>query len=295
MKTPGYKVNLDKVGLESADKAYGGYLEAYSFYKTSFEEWSETFRKLILSKMGKEYFPVYRMADGEYRFVMGRKYNWYRKPLWKEIVAVSAERLRIKNPNKWKTSWGEEYSPSKMKELRKKLIENIKFIAEHGILACYYNTNGLHAFEEYNKHLISFFKLNQIAFNRDNYVPFHFVCSILIKNGWQKFYKDRNFLIVTGSDECTETLIERQLLEMGVKRVYFIRISKTASMEDVIDLSEYNIKKIDLVLVAAGIGSANVIRQLKPLKTVVLDIGGFVNCFINPNERLHGGILKLPI
>ena len=146
-----FKVNLDKVGLESADKAYGGYLNAFSFFETSFDDWFSDFRELLLSKMGKEYFPIYRMADGEYRFTMGRSYNLHKRPLYREIIAVTAEKLRIKNPDKWKTSWGEEYPTSKVKELRIKLIRDIRYISTRGMLACYFNQNGLHAFEEHNK------------------------------------------------------------------------------------------------------------------------------------------------
>lgn len=289
-----YKVNLDKVGLESADKAYGGYLDAFSFYETTYESWFKIFREKILSKMGKEYLPVYRMADGEYRFVMGRKYNWYKKPLWQEIIAVSAEKLKLKNPNKWKTSWGEEYLPQKVKHLRKKLIKDVSYISKVGMLACYYNSNGLHAFEEYNNYLLPFFEKNNIIFNKENYIPFHFVCSILVKDNWQDFFNDKNILIVTGSDNESEQKIKKTIEQFGAKKVNFLRISKTSSMEENLDLDRYINLHIDLILVAAGIGSANILRQLEPLQTVTLDIGGYMNCFINPSASQHGGIFKLP-
>lgn len=290
-----YKVNLDKVGLESANKAYGGSLDAYSFFDTTFEEWFNNFRELLISKMGKEYFPIYRMADGEFRFAMGRKYNWYKKPLYREVLAVTAEKLRIKNPDKWKTSWGEEYSPEKVKSLRKQLLTNIKYISTKGMLACYYNTNGLHAFEEYNNHLLPFFEKNEITFNKDNYIPFHFVCGILVKEGWQSFFKERHILIVTGSDRESEQKIEKTILTLGANKVSFLPISKTASMEEVLNLDDYKELKIDIIFVAAGIGSANILRQLESLQTVTLDIGGYMNCFKDNSASQHGGIFKLPI
>lgn len=289
------KVDIDRVGLHSASKAYGGYLNAYSFHHTTFEEWFNEFRSIILSKMGKEYFPVYRLADGEFRFLMGRKFDWYRKPLVKELIAVTAERLRIKNPDKWKTSWGEEYSPKRTKFLRKELIKNIEYISKIGVLAAYYNTNGLHAFEEYNKYLIPFFENNNIKFNRENYYPFHFVCGVLVKEGWQDFIENKTILIVTGSDDASERKIEKTLKVMAAKTVLFCRISKTSSMEDKLNLKGYLDKNIDICLVAAGIGSANILRQLEPLKTVALDIGGYMKCFIDYSASQHGGIFRLPI
>ncbi|AUS05839.1 hypothetical protein [Pseudotamlana carrageenivorans] len=288
-----YKVNINHVGLESADKAYGGFLDAYSFKDTHFNIWFEEYKKLILSKMGKEYFPIYRMADGEYRFLMGRKYNFYKKPLWKELIAVTAEKLRIKNPDKWKTSWGEEYAPEKVKQLRQDLIENIKYISQKGQLACYFNENGLNAFVEYNKYLTSFFAKHNITFNSSNYIPFHFVCGLLVRPGWEAFYKNRTILVVTGSDDNSEPKIKNTLLKLGVNEVLFLRISKKASMEEIINLDTLN-KPIDLCLVAAGIGSAHILKQLEPLNTVVLDIGGYINCYIDNNSSQHGGIFKLP-
>ena len=180
-----YKVDIDKVGIKSAAKAYGGYLQAYSFYETNFDDWFNEFRTLVLSKIGKEYFPVYRMADGEYRFLMGRKYNFNKKPLWRELIAVTAEKLHIKNPNKWKTSWGEQYDSNQVNKLRQNLIGHIKEITTLGYLACYYNDNGLKAFVEYNKFIIPFFKKKRIKFDASNYIPFHFVCGLLIKPGYK--------------------------------------------------------------------------------------------------------------
>ncbi|WP_372757561.1 hypothetical protein [Mariniflexile sp.] len=289
-----YSVSLNKVGLKSADEAYGGYLNAYAFHETDFDTWFNNFKNLVISKMGKEYFPVYRMADGEYRFIMGRKYNFHKKPLWRELIAVTAEKTRIKNPNRWKTSWGEAYAPSRVKQLRKDLIQNVRYIAEKGYLACYFNENGLNAFVEYNNSLIPFFNKNSIKFNATNYVPFHFICGLLVKPGWETFYKNRTILIATGSDDVSEAKINTTLKAFGAKSVVFLRISKTASMEEVLDLTSIT-QKIDICFVAAGIGSANIVKQLEPLNTVVLDIGGYINCYVDKEASQHGGIFKLPI
>ena len=289
-----FKVNLNDVGLESADTAYGGYLNAFSFKETDFESWIGSFKSEVLKNMGKHYFPIYRMADGEYRFIMGRVYNFYKKPLWRELVAVTAEKLRIKNPDKWKTSWGEEYKPERIKALRKQLVNDVAYISRKGKLACYWNENGLKAFEEYNNKLLPFFEKNNILFNTHNYIPFHFICGILVRNGWEVIFKNKHIMIVTGSDDASENRIKDSLSLMGVSKVSFYRISKTSSLEENLNLNSFLEERIDICLVAAGIGSANILRQLEPLQTVVLDIGGFMNCFIDPNAHQHGGIFKLP-
>jgi len=288
-----YRVDLDFVGAGNAAKAYGGKLAAWSFLDVKPEEWFLAFKQRIVDAMGKEYLPIYRMADGEYRFLMGRQYNFHRKPLIKEIIAVTAEKIRWNDPDKWATSWGEEYTPEETKKLRNELIDNIRFIASHGCLACYINDNGLEAFTEYNKFVQPYFAKHDVVFNSQNYIPFHFVAGILINDGWQVFYQNRNLLVITGSDDASEAKIRETLQRLGAKTVQFIRISKTSSMKDRLDLSQVEIT-IDLCLVAAGIGSANILRQLEPLNTVALDIGGYMNCLIDNSRTQHGGVFRVP-
>lgn len=289
-----YRVNLDFIGVGNAAAAYGGSLQAWSFESYAPQLWFEKFRRNILDSMGKEFKPVYRMADGEYRFLMGREYNFNRRPLLRELVAVTAEKIRIRNPDKWTTSWGESYSPKETKALRSKLIAYIKEISVDGYLACYINDNGLHAFTEYNALIESYFKRNQISFNAENYIPFHFVAGLLVNAGWQDFLVNRSVLVVTGLTPQREKAIEKSLKNLGIAKCYFKSISATSSMHDTLDLCGQK-DDIDLCLVAAGIGSANILRQLRPLQTVALDIGGFMNCYENPNASQHGGIFRLPL
>ncbi len=289
-----YRVDLNFIGVGNSAIAYGGKLEAWSFINVEGEEWFSDFRQHILSSMGKKYLPVYRMADGEYRFLMGRKYNLHKKPLWKEILAVTAEKLRIKNPDKWKTSWGEEYKPKETRQLRKKLSEQIREISEEGFLSCYINDNGLNAFIEFNKHIESYFIFNKIKFTKDNYIPFHFTVGLLTNDGWEEFYLNRNLLVVSGTNDLKEQLIKTNILNLGAKSVNFLRISETESMKEQLDLTTVNIRP-DLCLVAAGIGSANILTQLAPLNTVALDIGGYINCFIDIKSSQHGGVFKYPL
>lgn len=288
-----YRVDIDFIGLGGASKAYGGKLEAWSFFKITGKEWFRDFRQNILNNIGKQFLPVYRMADGEFRFLMGRKYNFHRKPIYKELIAVTAEKVGLINSNKWKTSWGEEYSPYEKKRLSIKLLNDIKYISETGYLACYINDNGLNAFTEYNKHAPTFLSKNNITFDEKNYIPFHFVVGLLINNEWKDLYENKNILVVYGGDDESESKIEKTLLGFGSNSIEFLRISKTSSMKDKIDLSDVN-SAIDICFVAGGIGSANILRQLEPLNTVVLDIGGYINCFIDPQASQHGGIFKLP-
>lgn len=288
-----YRVDLDFIGRGNAGAAYGGFLRAWSFRDIGSRDWFEEFRQTALGAMGQRFLPVYRMADGEYRFLMGRQYNFSRKPLIKELIAVTVEKLRLKNPDKWKTSWGETYRPADTRALRARLIEDIKIVAQSGFVACYLNDNGLNAFTEHNRLLLSFFERHGIPFGANNYVPFHFCPSLLVSDGWQEFVKGRRILIVTGLTPEKKQAIECTLKEMGARTVHFLPISSHSAMYDRLDLRGIG-EIVDICLVAAGIGSANILRQLQPLNTLSLDIGGLMNCFADRTSTQHGGIIRLP-
>ena len=288
-----YRIDLDFIGCGNAGAAYGGFLNAWSFRDINPREWFEEFRQTALNTMGRRFLPVYRMADGEYRFLMGRKYNLSRKPLIKELLAVTAEKIRIKNPDKWQTSWGEAYDPKNTRQLRVNLLKDIRYLAQKGFLACYINDNGLNAFTEYNKVLLDFFARNNIPFSAKNYVPFHFCPSLLVSPGWQDFLKKRVILVVTSLTPEKMSAINATLEDMGVEKVRFLSISAKSSMCDYLDLKEVD-EKFDICLVAAGIGAAHILNQLEPLNTLSLDIGSLMNCFFNRNATQHGGVFRLP-
>lgn len=288
-----YRVDLDFVGLGNAGAAYGGYLRAWSFKDVDGPVWFNKFRDAALAAIGTKFTPIYRMADGEYRFLVGRRFDPNRKPRIKEIAAIAAERFRIKNPDRWKTSWGEEYPPEKTRELRTELIENIRYLSRRGYLACYINDNGLGAFIHHNMEIVGYFQRQGISFGPENYVPFHFAPSLFIQPGWRSLIENRSILIVTGTNLEKECRIRETLSKMGAGLVQFLPISSSSSLTDRLDLSKVR-EKVDVCLVAAGIGSANVLRQLEPLNTLSVDIGGLMNCFVDRKARQHGGVIGLP-
>jgi hypothetical protein len=225
--------------------------------------------------------------------MFGRRINWARRPLTRELLGVAAEKLHIKNPDKWQTSWGEIYRPHETRALRAKLMRQVRDISNYGYLACYVNDNGLNAFVEYNRVLPALLQTWDIALTAENYIPFHFAPSLLISEGWQDFIKNRKLLVVTGLTEEKETAIRATLIAYGAKSVCMLPISSSSSLTDTIDLSGVD-HDVDIALVAAGIGSANILGQLKPLNTLCIDIGGLMNCFVDHEMRQHGGVIGLP-
>lgn len=288
-----HRVDIDFIGLGGAGAAYGGHLHAWSFRDIDGPSWFEAFRQEALDAIGTRYLPIYRMADGEYRFMFGRRINWHRKPLWRELAAVGAETLRIKNPDRWQTSWGETYEPRETRRLRDELMQHVAYLSDRGFLACYITDNGLNAFVEYNTVLEALFAARGVTLHAGNYIPFHFAPSLLIRPGWEAFIRDRSLLIVTGLTTEKEERIRSTLMDYGAGAVHFLPISSSASLTDRLDIAKVE-TGVEIAFVAAGIGSANILRQLEPLATLCLDIGGLMNCFVNRDARQHGGVLGLP-
>jgi hypothetical protein len=288
-----FRVPLDFIGNGNAPTAYGGYLKAWSFNNQIGLHWFREFRKIVIDSIGLRFLPIYRMADGEFRFLVGRRFNRYRKPIWKEIVAQVLSILQIRNPRYQKNSWGEAYSRKEHIILRKKYFNDLRSISESGYLALFLNDNGLHCGEPYMKPTLKCLSNNGILLKPKFYVPFHFIVQLLVGKGWEVFFHDKNFLVVTSFDEIDMNIIKQKILYFGARTVQFIRISRSKSMLDKCDLSLiYN--PIDICLIAAGIGTSNILVQLKSLNTLALDVGGLMNCFVDNNLIIHGAF-QLPL
>ncbi|MBK6937125.1 MAG: hypothetical protein IPH18_09770 [Chitinophagaceae bacterium] len=78
--------------------------------------------------------------------------------------------------------------------------------------------------------------------------------------------------------------MEKELKRRGAGHVFFKAISATQSMLDKPDLSAY-VDKVDIVLIAGGIGSANLLLQSRVLNAVSIDSGFSLECMANPSRR----------
>jgi len=268
-------IDLDTLSNGEGKLVYGNRLEAISFYETTCEAWFSDFRKEVFSAIGKRYFPVYRIADGEMRFLFGYQINWKNKPFLSLLKYIKYE--LFKSP--WKTSWGESYSSTEKKQLQAILGKCIKTISSEGKLAIYWNNNGLNAFVEYNRNMEHLFKKIGVQLNRENYIPFHFAQAIIANNA-DRLLIGRNVLVISGLDNPEKEALGKRLYKIGVANYDFYRCSPTSALKDDYTLIRPRIKP-DIVLVAAGIGAARVLADLKHLNCPVIDIGSYLKVLEN--------------
>jgi hypothetical protein len=275
---------------------YGGELVAYSFQPASANIWLNQFRLRLKETIGKKYLPVYRMADGEYQFLFGLKFNFHAPNIFRYLVSFLIRKtLEIFTGPRIKTSWGETYSGIEIQKLRTKYKNELKILLENGILCAYLYDNPKNAFTYYNRTFLNFFENNALELNKSNFFPFHFPFFALSDEGWQEFIIGRSILIVTGNLEIRRNILEKNLTALGSKKVGFYEVSANASLRDLVDKNLVeNIEEYEIAFIGAGIGSLNIISQMTWFKGPVIDVGGFISALLDKNYLYHGGAVKFP-
>jgi hypothetical protein len=255
-------------------------------------EWYQIFRERALASIGKTWFPVYRMADGEFSFCVG-----WRPPYGNSVRSMTrriAWKLGLYNLTDHATCWNEKYTMNERAALMPQYIANLKKISKHGCLAMFLgkceNTN----FDQYKKEICSWLGNNQIELTINNYLPFFSVLHFLTSQGWQELYCGKRILIVTSIESKGQQTIHHRLKEWGVKSVQFLTIYPHKSLTENINIAD--IGEVDIALVGAGIGSANILCQLEPLQTLCLDVGAYINALEDPKFLPHGAfIIRNPL
>jgi hypothetical protein len=245
----------------------------------------EYFKQIINSAIdNKKYLPVMRMCDGEFIYSVGKK-RGYHQGLFGEIKILISKVLRSQT-----TSWGENYTRAQNRKLKKKFPEMLRFISEHGFIANHFLFTRHHFCEEYIGPMIKWYARNSIAIKSNNFTAFYFVYVLLNGPDSLSLFKNRNILVITSFREEKQKSTETELKRRGATGVFFHTISATRSMLDKLDLTPFA-GKVDLVLIAAGIGSANILVQCEPLQVPCIDSGFCLECLANPavrQERIYG-------
>jgi hypothetical protein len=284
-----FKIDIDCLSNGKGKVVYGDKLEAYSFYETTCELWFEKFTNEVIAAIGKKYYPVYRLADGELRFLFGPKIHWKNKTL-KSILSYAKYGIFKAS---WKTSWGEKYNSNELNELRNNLIKCIFEISQVGKLAIYWNENGLNAFTEYNRSMQNLFLNINITLDQNNYIPFHFGQALIAKNS-EKIFKGKNILFVSGLSQEEFIDLQNNIISFGAKSVSLLKCSATSALAEDYTKAKTDIAP-DIIFVAAGIGAAKALFGLRHFQCPVIDIGGYIHVLSGKLKEVHAGFFIYPI
>lgn len=276
-----------------------GELQYLSFYnnKSVLEEFEIFFEKLM-QNYGKKHTGIYRMCDAEYMYCVGRKAPLQGMSLKDRIrfavktwlvnrgfVNQKTGHFNLINKEIW---FGEHYTNTERKKQNTKFLEDMRKIANEGYLAPHLVYSKSHFAEEYIQPMLKYFEKNNIPLTKDTYFPFYFVYVMLSMERYKsRLYKGKDVLIVTAFNERNkQENFKANLAKEGVNSVHFYNISHDKSMLDVIDKSKLP-AHVDLVLIGAGIGSANIINQLTHLNALCIDSGHALDCISRPQLRIE--------
>jgi len=281
MELTKYKFKLkDYKDFNSEDR------EVYLFKDDNCDDLLDAFYKRIDNLIGrKEHFPIIRIADGEFQFLLGKNVFNLRKPFHKLVVHLIRQLfekiLKPKFEAKSRTYTSGVYNHSDRDNVKNQYSECLKYISEKGVLALYTTIKPGFYTEQYLASLFSFFERESININENNYIPFYFIYIILTNKKYSNIYKDKDIHLITSFDNERKVKVEKTLKSFGVKSVAWTKISRDRSLFDIIDLGGIS-KNVDVVFIGAGIGKVNIFNQLKKIPAIIIDAGYIFETWENP-------------
>ena len=272
---------LNIPGFKKHEEEWGG---CYPPNKISSLDWYKKFEdKIEIQINKKEFFPLFRLSDGEFIFILGRKFgqysfnkkiNYFLKHIKRSIYYGSTFY------SSGRKGYCETYSYFKLDELRKKFTSQLKEISADGMLC--YNFSPHILTQPYQLEFLNYIKNNNIIFNESNYFQFYFVPGYFLGQKIQEIYRDKRILIFTSDMEIRNENLKSTLVKFGAKKVEFYKTSLNTPLQDTIETDKID-DQPDLVLIGAGVGSVNILYQIKNLKCLSIDCGFIVDALSNFN------------
>lgn len=263
--------------------------EVYLFEDQDCDELLDSFYTRVIGFIKrKEHFPIIRIADGEFQFLLGKNEFNLRKPIHKLIVHIIRQLLdRVLKPKfvaKARTYSAGVYNHSERSNVKNQYAECLKYISEKGILGIYTVIKPGFYSEQYLPKLFSFFDKENIDVNHKNYIPFYFIYIILTNKRYSSIYKDKHVHLITSFDQERKMKIENTLNSLGVKAVTWTKISRSRSLFDTFNTDDIS-KSVDIIFVGAGVGKVNIFNQLKNIPAIIIDAGYIFETWQDPKLR----------
>ena len=222
-------------------------------------------------------FPIIRIADGEFQFLLGKNEFNLRKPfteLFKNMLRqfiqnITNTPIRAKS----RTYSSGLYNNDDRKFAKLKYIECLKYISEKGIIALYTIIKPKFYVEQYLDDFEQLLIKNKITLTGKNYIPFYYIYILLTNPKYRDMiYKNKNLHLVTSYNKIKKAKIEKSLYSFGAKSITWTKISVNKSLFDKLDLTTFN-KNIDIIFVGGGTGKVNLFTQLRNIPALIIDAG----------------------
>ena len=264
---------------------WGG-LQFRGFSEASAADVFHTFAQRVIDSIGSRYLPVYRLADGEFAFMVGPQESGseHLPRLLRDALNLAKVQWRRVRGVHRRTCWDESYPRSALQEARTRMRESLLRVSGTGYLAPYFFLRPDGWNSAFYRPVCGWLDRHGIQLNANNYVPFYGVYALLAGPRRKELLEGRHVLIATHVTAERSAAIRRGLESEGVASVSFLPVSATSTLLDEVDLSAVE-RRVDLAIVAAGIGSVNIMDQLRPLSVPCIDAGIAVECWIDAERR----------
>ena len=251
--------------------------------KDSETQFEEFFNSIYLN-LGRKYFPVIRVSDGEFALLLGSQKpgNWW--PLIyrvKKYIRFTYHLIYQQNTfSNTFYSGDSTISKDKIYSLRKKSTENLVKIANEGIIAAHLSFS-LHPFQQdFIESFLKIFKKKQNLLNKNNLFPFYFVYALLASPKINLIVKDRNICVISSADKNKREIIREKIMNLGAKNIDFLTIPNEKTYEYILENAPK--KNFDIIFLGAGISKFMIMPQLAKYNVPVVDIGFFIEIWANP-------------
>ena len=268
--------------------AAGATAPVYAFGDEDCRAWYRRFADDVLSAAEERRFvPVYRMGDGEFSFALGPLEA--RLPLHRQRPRQIARRVRdlvagrrgAHRSGSPGYGW-EVYSRAERAALLDGYAADLRFVAERGWLALALDQSAEYA--PWVPGMLDWFDARGIRLDAGNYQHVYAVYALLHGPDRDPLLGGRRVLVVNHADEARRAAIARGLADAGAAGTRFISISREKAMLERLDPRALE-EPADLALVGAGVGAANLLRQLEPLGVPALDVGFALDVLARPELR----------
>lgn len=250
-------------------------------------EWYNSFVKRIHNALDNHhYLPIYRISHGEYIMAIGNKLH--KKPSFIEWLKFYYNKiLRFLNLRPLfysgsKDNSHEIISKKEIERARTIYKSGLKEVAANGILAMTFYLNK--GFEEYIPSYQKWLQNNNIELTKSNYYSFYMVYCLLTGPDSNSLFKNRKVVAISSFTEAKSEGLKKALNERGCLIHHFINVSPSKAIFDTIDINLIPFIP-EIVLIAAGVGSANIILQFKGMKCVIIDAGFALDALAFPEKR----------
>lgn len=252
--------------------------------------WYREFEQSVFDALEqKKFYPIMRVSDGEYRFLLGAQPPSRRENSIRRIQLYARywrSRILLRNSGfTGQTAPGVSvgnYSSDELARGREIFAQGLRHVLEHGLLAAHLQFAPKPFQECYHPAFKAFLDSNNMALHAKNYVPFYFVYLFLSRVATAGLLKGRRVLFVNGASEAKRIAINQRFAVYGVLKTRWIVLSKDRSLFDQISLSDAD-RACDICILGGGVGKFNLIQQLSGFPGPVIDAGYYFEAWADPS------------